>query len=127
MAKITKKQETFLIYLMETSTIVEACSKAGIANGTGHKWLNDPTFKKEYNRLRRETLEMATNKLQQSAIQAVEILAAVMNDEETPATSRVHASKVILDNAFKSYSIFELEQRMGELEALLSEQGQGRK
>lgn len=119
--KLSKKQDNFLIALMQSGTIVEACKQVGISNVTGHSYLNDPDFRTEYARLRRETFQLATNKLQQSAVQAVDVLNTIMIDEEAPASSRVQASRAIIDNAYKAYEMDDLQQRIEQLEVLLDE------
>lgn len=119
--KLNKNQEKFLIALMESSSIIEASRQAGVSNVTGHTYLNDPTFKAEYARIRRDTFQMATNKLQQSAVQAVDVLNSVMLDEETPASSRVQSARAVLENAYKAYEQDDIKQRLEQLEELLNE------
>ena len=119
--KLNKNQEKFLIALMESTSIMEASKQAGVSNVTGHNYLNDPTFKAEYARIRRETFQLATNKLQQSAVQAVEVLNNIMVDDENPASSRVQASRAVLENAYKAYEMDDLQQRIEQLEELLNE------
>lgn len=121
MTKLTKNKEKFLIALMESNSISEACKKAGISTVTGHNYLNDPDFKALYNQTRRDTFQMATNKLQQSAVQAVDVLNSVMLDEETPASSRVQSARAVLENAYKAYEQDDIKQRLEQLEELLNE------
>lgn len=117
MVKLTAKQEKFLLALMNTNTIVEACREAEITNNTGHKYLNNPEFREEYLRIRRETMQQATNKLQQSAILAVETLENVMSDADNSTPSaRVQAARAVLENAYKSLEIDDLQQRIEQLE-----------
>ena len=54
LTKISPKQEKFIMAIMTTSTTEEAYKKAGIAQSTAYKYLNDPVFKEEYRRIRRE-------------------------------------------------------------------------
>ena len=121
MAKLTKNKEKFLIALMESNSISEACKNAGFSTVTGHKYLNDPDFKALYNQTRRDTFQMATNKLQQSAVQAVDVLNSVMLDEETPASSRVQSARAVLENAYRAYEQDDIQQRLEQLEELLNE------
>lgn len=121
MTKLTKNKEKFLIALMESNSISEACKKAGISTVTGHSYLNDTDFKMIYNQTRRDTFQMATNKLQQSAVQAVDVLNSVMLDEETPASSRVQSARAVLENAYKAYEQDDIKQRLEQLEELLNE------
>ena len=122
MTKLAAKQEKFMIALMNTHTIVEACEQAGITNVTGHKYLNDSEFKAEYLKLRRETMQQATNKLQQAAVIAVETLENVMLDAENSTPSaRVQAARTVLENAYRGLEIDDIQQRIEQLEKRLEE------
>lgn len=117
MAKLTVRQEKFMIALMNTNTIIEACKEANITNNTGHKYLNNTEFKQAYMKLRRETMQQATNKLQQSAVMAVETLENVMSDiDNSTPSARVQAARAVLDNAYKSLEIDDIQQRLDVLE-----------
>lgn len=120
MAKLTAKQEKFIIALMQTSTIVDACKQAGITGNTGHKYLNDPGFNREYLKVRRGTMQQATNKLQQSAMIAVETLENVMTDvENSTPSARVQAARAVLENAYRSLELDDMQQRIEQLEERL--------
>ena len=122
MTKLVAKQEKFMIALMATNTILDACKQAGIANHTGYKYLNDPEFKVEYLKLRRETMQQATNKLQQAAVIAVETLENVMLDAENSTPSaRVQAARTVLENAYRGLEIDDIQQRIEQLEKRLEE------
>ena len=117
MAKLIARQEKFMIALMNTNTIIEACKEANITNNTGHKYLNNTEFKQAYMKLRRETMQQATNKLQQSAVMAVETLENVMSDiDNSTPSARVQAARAVLDNAYKSLEIDDIQQRLDVLE-----------
>lgn len=118
MKKLSVKQENFIMALMSTSSTEEAFKKAGISQTTAYKYLNDPYFKEEYRRIRRETMQQVTSKLQQSALTAVETLNDIMTDQEnsTPS-SRVQAARVVLDNAYKGIELEDLEERIARLES----------
>lgn len=122
MIKLPRRQERFVIALLETNTITEACLLIGITTATGHKYLNDPEFKKYYMKLRQDTLQLATNKLQKAAVQAVEVLNEIMLDETASASSRVQSAKEILDKAYKSLEQETIVQRIDEMEQLINEE-----
>lgn len=109
---------------MATNTILDACKEAKVSHNTGHKYLKDPEFKEAYLELRRETMQQATNKLQQSAILAVETLESVMSDTDNSTPSaRVQAARAVLENAYKSLEIDDLQQRIEHLEEKLKLDG----
>ncbi len=73
-------------------------------------------------KLRQETLQLATNKLQKAAVQAVEVLNEIMLDETASASSRVQSAKEILDKAYKSLEQETIVQRIDEMEQLINEE-----
>lgn len=121
MVKVNPKQERFAVALMSTSTIIEAYTMAKITNSTAHKYLNDPDFSAYYMQLRREAMAQATNKLQQSAILAIETLKNVMEDAENSTSSaRVQAARVVLENAYRGLEIDDIQHRIEQLEGRLT-------
>lgn len=117
--KLDKNKEQFLIALLSNSTIKEASKQVGITSQTGHQYLNDPEFKKVYSKVRRNTFNLATSKLQHSAVKAVEVLNELMIDKETPASTRVQASRAIIDNAYRAYELDDLQERLDTIEERL--------
>ena len=50
---LKKKQEEFIMALMESNTNDEAIQKAGLSQSTAYKYLRDSDFQAEYKRIRR--------------------------------------------------------------------------
>lgn len=119
--KLSRNQEKLLVALMSTPTIKAASEQAGITTATAYKYLNDPTFKEEYKKVRREAFEQATAKIVDSVDEAVEVLREVMKDGEEVGATRVQASRTILANAFKTYEMQEVQDRLDEIEQLIKE------
>lgn len=116
MKELSRNQEKFLIALLDSGTVVEASKKAGITTPTAYKYLNDPIFKKKNRELRREKFEGAVAKIVDSVDDAIEVLKQVMNDEEEVGATRVQAARTVIANAFKSYELQEIEERLEQLE-----------
>ena len=116
MAKLNAKQERFAVALMTTSTITEAFNMANITNATAYKYLKDPDFNAYYMQLRREAMQQATNKLQQSAVLAVRTLENVMKDvENSTSSARVQAARTVLENAYRGLEIDDMQLRIEQL------------
>ena len=116
MAKLNAKQERFAVALMTTSTITEAFNMANITNATAYKYLKDPDFSAYYMQLRREAMQQATNKLQQSAVLAVRTLENVMKDvENSTSSARVQAARTVLENAYRGLEIDDMQLRIEQL------------
>lgn len=122
MANLNVKQENFIMALMSTSTTEEAYRKAGISPTTAYKYLNDAFFKEEYRRIRRETMQQVTSKLQQSSLIAVQTLLDVMMDiENSTPSARVQAARITLENAYRGIELEDLQARIEKLESTLEQ------
>ena len=122
MAELTARQEKFIISLMSKMTTAEAIEDAGINKSTAYKYLHDPDFSNEYRRIRRETMQQITSKLQNASSIAVETLLDVMTDKElSTSSSRVQASRTVLENAYKGIEMDDLQQRIEQLEERLGD------
>lgn len=115
--KLTPKALAFIPLLAASTTTTEAIEKAGISEKTAYRWLKNPAFVDELRKARREVLKRATGKLTAEASSAVDVLAKIMNDPETPASTRTQAARIILDTAYNSIQADDLEQRIEQLEA----------
>lgn len=117
MIDLKPKQEKFIISLMSKATTEEAIKDAGINRSTAYKYLRDSDFSNEYRRIRRETMQQVTSKLQNASFIAVETLLDVMADKElSTSSSRVQASRTVLENAYKGIEMDDLQQRIEQLE-----------
>ncbi|MGX7395428.1 hypothetical protein [Carnobacterium mobile] len=122
MIQLKPKQEKFIIALMSKATTEEAIEEAGINRNTAYKYLRDPDFSNEYRRIRRETMQQVTSKLQNASFIAVETLLDVMADKElSTSSSRVQASRAVLENAYKGLELDDLQQRIEQLEERLGD------
>ncbi|MGF2143403.1 phage replication protein [Vagococcus fluvialis] len=117
---LNQRQEKFLKALFETDTIEKACELAGINKNTGFRYMKDELFIKEYRAIRRELMQQVTSKLQKASDEAVEVLKDVMHDKEnsTPS-SRVQAAKNILDVAYRSIDLDDLQEQVEILQAVV--------
>jgi hypothetical protein len=66
-------------------------------------------------------LETTVNLLRQKSVAAVETLAAVANDTESPPGARVSAARSLVELAIKGAEIQDLEARIDDLELLAKE------
>ena len=116
MADLNQRQENFLKALLETPTVDGACKIAGINRGTGYKYLNDPVFMNEYRKIRRDAMQQVTARLQKASTDAVEVLQEIMKDSEKSPNARVQAAKNVLEIAYRSLEIDDLQERLEEVE-----------
>lgn len=114
---LNQRQDKFLRALFETDTIEKACEVAGINKNTGFKYLKDETFLKEYRAIRQEIMRQVTSRLQRVSDDAVKVLEDVMHDKEnSTSSSRVQSAKTILDVAFRSIEMDDMQERIEAIE-----------
>lgn len=114
------RQDRFLKALLETATIEAACKMAGINKTTGYKYLKDATFLAEYRKIRRESMQQVTARLQRTSEEAVAVLHEIMLDSDNSPNARVQAAKNTLDIAYRSLELDDIQERIEELESRLS-------
>lgn len=114
------RQDRFLKALLETTTIEAACKMAGINKTTGYKYLKDATFLAEYRKIRRESMQQVTARLQRTSEEAVSVLHEIMLDSDNSPNARVQAAKNTLDIAYRSLELDDIQERIEELESRLS-------
>jgi hypothetical protein len=72
--KLNRKQESLIAALLTEPTHAAAAVKAGVSEATLHRWLHLQEFQAAYRRARRDIVEAAVGRLQQTAAKAVEAL-----------------------------------------------------
>ncbi|MBP0726776.1 hypothetical protein J5Y03_16580 [Bacillus sp. RG28] len=115
------KQEKAIIALINEPTITRAARAAGIGETTLYRWLQEEGFNKEYRSVRKQALSQTIARLQTGTTKAAETLEEVMDDKEASSSSRVTASKTVLEMAFKAYELEELASKMDDLEKRLDD------
>lgn len=120
MEELNIRQDRFLKALLEKSTIEQACKQAKINKTTGYKYLKDERFLLEYRKLRRESMQQVTARLQKASEQAVDVIVGVMLDEDNPPNVRQTAAKNVLDIAYRSIELDDISERMETLEKAMN-------
>jgi hypothetical protein len=99
-------------------TLAEAAQVCGVCERTLRRWLQDETFARRYRHERTRMLESAVNLLRRKSVAAVETLAEMAADRQSPAGARVSAARSLVELAIKGAELQDLEQRIRELEEL---------
>lgn len=71
-AKLTRRQEKLISFLLTERTIDAACEKANVAPTTYWRWMKDEAFLAEYRNVRRGILENTVAKLQSIVFSAID-------------------------------------------------------
>ena len=117
------KRERAVSALITSSSIAEAAQVAGIGERTLYNWLSDQEFQTLYRAARREVVGQALAQLQRVSSLAVSTLAEIMEDAEAPASSRVSASKAVLELAVKAVELEDIMARLERLEEEVASSG----
>lgn len=120
--KENPKWERAIVALLTYPTIGEAARSVDMGESTLLRWLSEPNFQAAYRETRRQCVESAIARLQQSACEAVTTLVTVMQDALTPASVRVSAAKTVLEQAYRGQEILDMEERLAIVETQLAAQ-----
>ena len=120
----TGKKEKYLVALLTSSTKAEAYKTAHISKATANRIEQDPGFIDQYNKVRRQAMTQASDKLQGLASKAVDTLATIMDSEQATPTERTRVAKIILDGAYQAQQTQDILERLEKLEQEQAEDDQ---
>lgn len=120
----TAKREKYLVALLTSSTKTEAYKTAHISKATANRIEQDPGFIDQYNKVRRQAMTQASDKLQGLASKAVDTLATIMDSEQATPTERTRVAKIILDGAYQAQQNQDILNRLDKLEQEQAEDDQ---
>jgi hypothetical protein len=114
--KLTPKQIKAIEALLICDNIEASAKKVNIAKSTLYRWLKNEMFQSEFRKAKFRLLSDAITALQRASTTAVNVLCEVMNSKETPAGTRVNASRIVLEQAIRCTELEDLEKRIADLE-----------
>jgi hypothetical protein len=117
MRESSRKKEATILALVSYPTIREACQVAGVSEATVYRWLQDPTFERDYRIARTQVVRKAIAALQGVCADAVTVLKSIMLDASNAASPRIAAAKAVLELSIKAVEIDDLQARVEALEA----------
>ena len=120
----TAKREKYLVALLTSSTKTEAYKTAHISKATANRIEQDPGFIDQYNKVRRQAMTQASDKLQGLASKAVDTLATILDSEQATPTERTRVAKIILDGAYQALQTQDILERLDKLEQEQAEDDQ---
>jgi hypothetical protein len=110
--KLSRKQESALIALLEKGTVREAAGACGTSETTIWRWLREsPEFHKRYHCARLQLVDTAIARLQSASEVAINTLREICENTEAPATARIAAARAILSGALRG---LEMNQNTGQ-------------
>ena len=115
-SKFGRKKVAAIAALLSQRTLEDAARTVGIAVSTLLRWQKDAEFDAAFRVARRAAYGQTTARLQQGSSAAATILMKVMLDQNTPASTRVRAAEIIVNQAAKALEIEDIEARVSALE-----------
>ncbi len=123
--QITPKQEQAILALLAEPTIHAAGVACGVSDTTLWRWLQLSEFQRRYRAARRQIVESSIGRLQKSCDEAVHALRMIIRDQRAPASARVAASRVVLEQSLRALELEDLTERIERLEERLPHEGNG--
>jgi len=114
--ELSRRGEKILMALLEHPTFEKAAPAAGVSLPTLWRWRQKPEFQKAYLEARRDVHSQSMARLQQAEAAAVATVLRVMVDSATPATAKLRAAEMVLDNAGRGIEFQDPEVRLRDLE-----------
>jgi ABC-type arginine/histidine transport system permease subunit len=119
---LTHKQKQALPIIATIGNREEAARRAGISKNCLYKWLKDPFFKQELEKLQNEIFIDSFGFLKAAAIKAAATLINLMARIEYPSIQRAAANDV-LNQVVKFKEVMEIESRLTSIEAQIESEG----
>lgn len=117
------RQERAIVALLSEPSIEAAAKTADVSDATIWRWMQQADFRAKLRDARRAVVEGAIGRLQQAATEAVSTLQRNLTCG-TPAVE-VRAATAILDQAIRAVELFDVVERVEELEARLVARAEG--
>ena len=118
---LTTKQQRALPYLVTAPSVLvtapsvaQGAEEADIARATLYRWMHDPAFRDELERLRGEAAKVAKVELRGLMLKAVGVLADSMEDQNPFV--RLRAARTTMYIGIKAIDVAELDQRLDRIE-----------
>ncbi len=111
---LTTRQLLTINQILSSCSLEEARRKSKISKGTLYTWLKEEAFKAELSRQRNEITKEARFRLKSAISRAVDELVKLIDNEKADLKRLV--CKDILDYAFKSIELEDIEARIDSLE-----------
>jgi len=115
---LTHKQEKAIMLLLQNKKIEEVAQELKISQVTLYRWIKQENFKQRFSEVRQELFNEALDSLKTLTKQAIDTLDDILKNG-TKETSRVTASKTVLELALRLKEVEELEKRVEELEKIV--------
>ena len=125
-AYLKPKQRAAIDALMKSRTNKEAATMAGVSERQLYVWLKNPIFRSELMAAETAAREVANRMITIKTTEALDVIAATMEDPDASPSVRLAAAKSWLDYFFKAKDDGDLDRRLTDLEARVYEEKGGK-
>lgn len=94
---LTARQEKAIQALLAGATVQEAAKNVRVGRTTMYRWLNNVTFRAAYAAAQERAQAWMEARLRSLAAKAVQALEQILDDDNTPASVKVDAARVVLE------------------------------
>ena len=120
--QLTAPQRRAITALVEQRDIRTAAKAAKVGESTLHRWLRDASFVAELRTVEGRVIDAATRRLLRHQDSALTVILSIMADSRHPASTRLRAAQVILEQLFKLRELRNVEERLSVLEVKIAQQ-----
>ena len=113
---LTGKKLKAIEAILACDTVEKACKVVKVNRSTMYRYFKDPLFEQTLKKAKRQLVNRAILRLQQTCGDATRALAEICRDKDAPPSARVSAAKEILHSALKAVEIEDIEVRLNILE-----------
>ncbi len=111
---LSARQRRAITVIISSRTISSGVSLAGISLATFYNWLQDSTFKDEFEKQKKAVIDLALHELKIGAEEAVHVLRRLLKAKSE--SIRLRASISIIDYIAKFIELEEIERRLSLVE-----------
>jgi len=104
------RQQKLLMELVRNPNIKAAAQEAGVGRSTANRWLGEPAFARELDRLRNEAMSEALGSVKSLTTRAAEELTRLLDTEDERL--RRYVCRDILSHAIKVRELEDIEKRL---------------
>ena len=109
------RQQAALPGIAHARSLAQAARDTGVAERTLRRWLEDPSFRQELDRLRQESYDLARQQAQAAMPMCLSILADAALESPDPAL-RLRAARYLLSYGVKFVEVDNLKERLNAVE-----------